>query len=255
MQATRELSAAGSTCAQGILHAAIDRLADEGLLAFDREEALDGRLLRNCRRKARRCCAPRSSSCALTPVSLYGRRVIKAAPRGVRFGPGMLIWSGVPAPAPGWRRQSRPRAAWPAGLAGRRRGTGRSAPSLPCRPTPCGMVQDRSAVDEQLPGRTLRRAEQVGPALHNSPAQPARCGQDRRLRRDAGCSSQSHLRTRRRSFQLGPSGGGPVAPPGVPSGPTASRRGADITKGDDPSEGDEWSWAGMCMTSSQVTGA
>jgi DNA-binding PadR family transcriptional regulator len=37
----------------GTLYGALDRLADQGLIAVDREEAVDGRLRRWCRTRAR----------------------------------------------------------------------------------------------------------------------------------------------------------------------------------------------------------
>jgi DNA-binding PadR family transcriptional regulator len=46
MQAVNELSGGRITLRAGTLYAALDRLTGEGLLALDREEAVDGRLRR-----------------------------------------------------------------------------------------------------------------------------------------------------------------------------------------------------------------
>lgn len=46
MRAVDELSAGRLKLRAGTLYAALDRLADDGLLAVDREEAVDGRLRR-----------------------------------------------------------------------------------------------------------------------------------------------------------------------------------------------------------------
>lgn len=46
MLATRELSGGRLNLRPGTLYAALDRLAEDGLLAVDREEAVDGRLRR-----------------------------------------------------------------------------------------------------------------------------------------------------------------------------------------------------------------
>lgn len=46
MQAVRELSAGRLDLRPGTLYAALDRLTESGLLAVDREEAVDGRLRR-----------------------------------------------------------------------------------------------------------------------------------------------------------------------------------------------------------------
>lgn len=46
MQAARELSGGRLQLRPGTLYAALDRLAEDGLLVVDREEAVDGRLRR-----------------------------------------------------------------------------------------------------------------------------------------------------------------------------------------------------------------
>jgi DNA-binding PadR family transcriptional regulator len=46
MQAVNELSGGRVTVRAGTLYAALDRLTEDGLLAVDREEAVDGRLRR-----------------------------------------------------------------------------------------------------------------------------------------------------------------------------------------------------------------